>query len=72
MNNQDADFSVIGMTCTGCAQRATKVLERVDGVRSAGVSLDDKLATVSHDADTANFEDMKLAIERAGYAAEAA
>ena len=72
MNNQETEFCVIGMTCTGCAQRATKVLERVDGVRSVDVSFDDKLAKVRYDADTANFEDMTLAIERAGYTAEAA
>ena len=58
------------MTCTGCAQRVTRVLERVDGVRSADVSLDDELAKVTFDADTANFEAMKQAVEKAGYTVE--
>lgn len=70
MNNQETEFCVLGMTCTGCTQRVAKVLERVDGVRSADVSLDDKLAKVSYDADTANFEDMKEAVEKAGYTVE--
>ena len=70
MNNRETEFCVLGMTCTGCAQRVTRVLERVDGFRSADVSLDDKLAKVSYDADTANFEDMKQAVEKAGYTVE--
>lgn len=70
MNNQETEFCVLGMTCTGCTQRVAKVLERVDGVRSADVSLDDKLAKVNYDADTANFEDMKQAVEKAGYTVE--
>ena len=70
MNNQETEFCVLGMTCTGCAQRVTKVLERVDGVRSADVSLNDKLAKVSYDAEATDFEEMKQAVEKAGYTVE--
>lgn len=62
-------FRIPDLHCDGCVNRVTNVLERLDGVRSAKVSLDDKTAEVTHD-DTVNFDTMKSAVEKAGYTAE--
>ena len=76
MNDQKLQLKIGGMACSFCAQsinkalRVTKVLERVDGVRSADVSLNDKLAKVSYDAEATDFEEMKQAVEKVGYTVE--
>lgn len=38
-----------GMSCGGCAQAAQEALEKVDGVRSASVSFEEKIATIQCD-----------------------
>lgn len=71
MKKQQATFRIPDIHCEGCTTRLTNVLERVDGVRSARVSLEDKRAEVAYDADAANQEDLHRAVERAGYTVEA-
>lgn len=55
------------MHCEGCTQRVTRVLERIDGVRSADVSLEGKQAVVTYDAGATSPDALQEAIERAGY-----
>ena len=40
-------FNVEKMMCGGCVANATQAIEKLDGVESVEVSLDDKTATVS-------------------------
>jgi len=58
------------MRCEGCTKRVTNVLERLKGVRSADVSLEDKTATVELEDGAVTFDDLKAAVESAGYAVE--
>jgi copper chaperone CopZ len=55
------------MTCMHCVGAVTKALENVPGVESAAVSLDDKQAVVTGNADTAA---LLAAIKEEGYEAE--
>lgn len=64
-------FRVPDMHCEGCTARVTRVLERLDGVRSADVSFEDKTARVKMDDTAAEFDDLKAAVEKAGYTVEA-
>jgi copper chaperone CopZ len=59
-------LSVNGMTCNGCVNTVTKVLNRVPGVTGAQVELDAAKATVE---GTASAEDLIAAVEAAGFEA---
>lgn len=56
-----------GMHCSGCADRVSTVLNELQGVRSAEVSLDEEQAVVEFDSNKTGFDRMKEAIEKAGY-----
>ena len=70
MTKQDLTFRIPDIQCVGCTRRITNVLERLDGVRSANVTLDDKSAQVDYDEEATDFEEMKQAVEKAGYTVE--
>lgn len=55
-----------GMSCQHCVKHVKDALEKLDGIKSAKVSLEDKWAEIelSHDVDN---EKIKEAIEDAGY-----
>lgn len=56
-----------GMTCMGCANSVKNVLEKIPGVDSADVSLEQKQATVQYNAATTGVNQFKDAIEEAGF-----
>ncbi len=67
MTMQEISFRVPDIHCEGCTQRITRVLERLEGVRSAEVTLEDKQATARYDADVTGPDALKAAVEKAGY-----
>lgn len=67
MSTTDVQLRVSDMKCEGCAQRVRNVLERLKGVRSAEVTLDDKTAEVEIEDGTVEFDDVKAAVGTAGY-----
>ena len=58
---------VVGMACSVCAAHVEKTLNKVEGVRSATVSLASRTATVCYDADVATPQDLKRCVSEAGY-----
>jgi copper chaperone CopZ len=70
MTTTTTQFRVPDMHCEGCTERVTNVLERLDGVRSAEVSLADKTAMVEIEDGSVNFDALKAAVEKAGYTVE--
>jgi copper chaperone len=56
-----------GMTCQGCARSVTRVLQGLEGVASAEVSLDAAQAKVTFDPAQVDLARLKAAIEQAGY-----
>jgi Cu+-exporting ATPase len=64
------ELHVSGMTCEGCASRITKVLERLEGVHEARVTLEEETARVDYDRSQVDTGVMKQAIEKAGYEVE--
>ena len=62
-------LKIEGMHCEGCSNRLTRVLENLDGVNSANVSLENKKADIEYNEDTLNIEEMKEAISDAGFEA---
>lgn len=65
-------LNIDGMTCGGCVKSVTKVLNDLDGVRSATVSLENKNAQVEFDEGKIQMAQLVEAVEDAGYDARAA
>ena len=61
------EFPVTGMTCASCVRRVEKALGRVEGVEEAGVNLATEKARVLVDPSLAGPEELRAAVERAGY-----
>ncbi|MFQ5678118.1 MAG: heavy metal translocating P-type ATPase [Gemmatimonadota bacterium] len=62
-------FRVRGMHCAGCSTAVERALNRLDGVE-ASVSLASESATVTYPAGRITFEELKEAVEGAGYELE--
>ncbi|MCC7311943.1 MAG: heavy-metal-associated domain-containing protein [Sulfuritalea sp.] len=60
-------IKVDGMSCGGCVKSVTGVLTALDGVASADVSLERKQAVVEFDAAKVTRDQLKAAIEDAGF-----
>ena len=65
-------LNIDGMTCGGCVKSVTKVLNGLDGVRSATVSLENKNAQVEFDEGKIQIAQLVEAVEDAGFEARAA
>ena len=55
------------MTCGGCVRSLTRVLSALDGVAKADVSLEPQRAVVDYDPGKLGVNQLKGAIEGAGY-----
>ena len=64
---QTETIKVKGMTCMGCVNSVKKVLEKIPGVDSSDVSLEQGKVTVQYDASQANPNQFKEAIKDAGF-----
>jgi mercuric ion transport protein len=60
-------LSIQGMDCTACAALIEKNLTRIQGVRSAKVSFERKVASINYDTRVIAPEKFVKAIENAGY-----
>ncbi len=65
MSDADRSYSVTGMTCAHCKSSVITEVLQVEGVRAAGVDLDEGTLTVRGDADEAAI---RAAVDEAGYA----
>ena len=64
---ETASFTIDGMTCPeGCAKTIEKKLSEMNGVQSAKVDFDKKLATVNFDLEKLKSKDIVKAVEAIG------
>jgi copper ion binding protein len=63
----EVTFPVTGMTCASCVRRIEKALGKVEGVREASVNLATEKARVAYDPGRTTLDDLRRAVERAGY-----
>jgi copper chaperone len=61
------ELKVEGMDCEGCVKSVTRMLSGVPGVQKVDVSLAEARARVTYDPAKSGLQDMKKAVERAGY-----
>ena len=64
---QTVSLGISGMTCSGCVRSVSKVLNALDGVAKADVSLDQRCAVVNYEPGKVGVEQLKRTIEKAGY-----
>ncbi len=64
---QTVTLGISGMTCGGCVRSVSKVLNGLDGVVKSDVSLENRRAVVDYDPDKLGIDQLKRAIEEAGY-----
>ncbi|MEP7062962.1 MAG: heavy-metal-associated domain-containing protein [Betaproteobacteria bacterium] len=64
---QIIDFDIEGMTCNGCVAGVLRVLEGVAGVEGVTVTLAPPRARVTFDERRANVQQLRSAVEDAGY-----
>ena len=60
-------IGIRGMTCEGCVASVKRVLQEIDGVEKADVSLEPGQATVEYLPGRVNAARLRSAIEDAGY-----
>ncbi len=67
---KNIELKIEGMHCEGCSNRLEKVLNNLEGVSTASVSLEDKKANIEFNEDLINIDNIKEAIEDAGFTGE--
>ena len=60
-------YKVSGMSCGHCVKRVKNAVEELPGVERCDVDLNSATMCVGFDGDKVSFEDMKEAVEEAGY-----
>ena len=63
-------LKIEGMHCSGCSTRLERVLNNLEGVEEAKVSLEEKQATIKFDETKTNIENIKEDIADAGFKGE--
>lgn len=56
-----------GMSCMGCVNSVKTILEKIPGVNSVEVSLDNAQAVIQYDTTIADHAIFKRAVEEAGF-----
>ena len=67
---KETNLKIEGMHCAGCSTRLEKVLNNLEGVEKAQVSLQEKKETIKYDENKISLESIKEAIEDAGFKGE--
>jgi heavy metal-binding protein, putative len=67
---KETNLKIEGMHCAGCSTRLERVLNNLEGVETAKVSLEEKRATIKYDETKISLESIKEAIEDAGFKGE--
>ena len=66
---KEVKLNIEGRHCTGCSTRLEKVLNNVDGVEDAKVSLEEKKADIKYDETQVSEKELIEAVEDAGFKA---
>ena len=66
---KEVKLNIEGRHCTGCSTRLEKVLNNVDGVEIAKVSLEEKKADIKYDETQVSEKELIEAVEDAGFKA---
>lgn len=62
-------FQITNLDCSGCARIISKSLRKIDGINNVGINYITDKVFVGYDPDTVTPEQIRKAIEKAGYKA---
>jgi Cu+-exporting ATPase len=63
----EIQLPIAGMSCASCVNRIERFLRRTPGVAEANVNLATEVATIRYAPEIAGFDELRAAIEAAGY-----
>jgi copper chaperone CopZ len=66
-NIQKAEFTISGMTCTGCEEHVTHEVNKLTGIINTSVSYEKENAIVEFDKTKTNIQEIEKAISKTGY-----
>jgi Cu+-exporting ATPase len=66
-DEREVSLGITGMTCASCVRRVERAVGKVTGVQRASVNLATERARIAYDASIASLENLKAAVEKAGY-----
>ena len=66
LNNKET-YKIGGMTCASCAKAVERVTKKLDGVENVSVNIATEKLNIEYDKQKVSFDDIKSAIEKAGY-----
>lgn len=64
------EIAIDGMTCKNCVEKVQAALQKVEGVKSAEVSLEKRNAIVTYDDSKTDEKTLKQAVNAAGFKAK--
>ena len=67
MPNNKEIYKIGGMSCASCAKAVERFTKKLDGVVSSSVNIATEKLNIEYDKQKVSFEDIKSAIEKAGY-----
>ena len=67
---REIKLKIEGRHCAGCSNRLEKILNNVDGVESAKVSLEEKSADIKYNEEEVELNTILQEIEDAGFKGE--
>lgn len=67
---REIKLKIEGMHCAGCSNRLERILNNVDGVESAKVSLEEKSADIKYNEEEVELNTILQEIEDAGFKGE--
>lgn len=66
-NNITETYKITGMTCASCAKAVERTVRKLDGVSDQNVNIATEKLKIEYNNDEVGFDDIKRAIEKAGY-----
>ena len=60
-------FKIVGMSCSACAARIERIVNKIDGVLQGTVNFTTEKLTLTLDADMISYTQVKEAVEKAGF-----
>ena len=67
---KEIKLKIEGMHCAGCSNRLEKILNNIDGVESAKVSLEERSADIKYNEEEVELNTILQEIEDAGFKGE--
>ena len=67
---KEIKLKIEGMHCAGCSNRLEKILNNVDGIESAKVSVEEKSADIKYNEEEVELNTILQEIEDAGFKGE--